>query len=301
MSKTIAVEISRLNKTYGNGFCAIKDLSLEIQEGEFFGLLGQNGAGKSTLINSLAGLVKPTSGYVRIMGNDIRDNRTNAAMSVGIVPQEIVCDPFLTVAETLVFQSGFFGLRNNEAWLDTIVSKLGLEDKISTPVRMLSGGMKRRVLIAQALVHKPPVIVLDEPTAGVDVQLRRELWAFIGQLHREGHTIILTTHYLEEAQNLCSRIAIMNAGEIIALDKTDALLAKAQENTVRFRLPCTLPDVLQSQVLQNQAGRYVLRYTDLQNLTMILKSLNDLGVEPENLSIERAGLEEVFTELLNKN
>lgn len=301
MPNNIAVEISRLHKTYKNGFCAVQDLSLTIHEGEFFGLLGPNGAGKSTLINSMAGLVKPSSGTVRIMGHDIHKDREKAAMSVGIVPQEIICDPFLTVAETLAFQSGFFGLYNNEAWLDTIISKLGLEDKVRSPVRMLSGGMKRRVLIAQALVHKPPVIVLDEPTAGVDVQLRRELWSFIGQLHSEGHTIILTTHYLEEAQNFCSRIAILNAGKIIALDKTEALLAQAKGNAVHFRLPCELPEVLKPKVLQQQGDRYVLRYRCLQDLTMILKSLSKFGAEPENLSIERANLEEVFTDLLNKN
>ena len=173
------IDIRDLHKTYANGFEAIKGISLQIHKGAFFGLLGPNGAGKSTLINSLVGLVQPTRGEIRINGFDIKNQKTQAQMNIGVVAQEILCDPFLSVYEMLCFQSGFYGLKNNENWIDEIIDNLGLSEKAQTPCRLLSGGMKRRVMVAQALVHKPPVIVLDEPTAGVDVQLRNQLWQFI--------------------------------------------------------------------------------------------------------------------------
>lgn len=208
------------------GFQALSDVSFSVDHGEFFGLLGPNGAGKTTLISILAGLASASSGRAQVCGHDVVTDFRQSRRSLGVVPQEIVYDPFFTVRETLRIQSGYFGLRKNDDWIDEILSNLGLSDKADTNMRALSGGMKRRVLVAQALVHRPPVIILDEPTAGVDVDLRRTLWEFIARLNREGHTILLTTHYLEEAEALCGRIAMLKAGRIVALDTTQALLAR---------------------------------------------------------------------------
>lgn len=208
------------------GFQALDDVSLTIEHGEFFGLLGPNGAGKTTLISIIAGLAHATSGSARVCGHDVITDFRQARRSLGVVPQEIVYDPFFTVRETLRLQSGYFGLRNNDDWIDEVLANLGLDDKANTNMRALSGGMKRRVLVAQALVHRPPVIILDEPTAGVDVDLRRTLWEFIARLNKEGHTILLTTHYLEEAEALCGRIAMLKNGKVVALDTTQALLAR---------------------------------------------------------------------------
>lgn len=208
-------------------FQALKDVSLRIEPGEFFGLLGPNGAGKTTMISILAGITKATQGTAKVYGYDVQSEYQQSRRALGVVPQELVYDPFFTVRETLRLQSGYFGLRKNDDWIDEILFNLGLSDKANSNMRALSGGMKRRVLVAQALVHKPPVIILDEPTAGVDVDLRRNLWEFITRLNRAGHTILLTTHYLEEAEALCGRIAMLKAGEIIALDTTANLLKSA--------------------------------------------------------------------------
>jgi ABC-2 type transport system ATP-binding protein len=210
------------------GFQALDGVSLSIEHGEFFGLLGPNGAGKTTLISILAGLTLATSGHASVCGHDVTADYKMARRALGVVPQELVYDPFFTVRETLRIQSGYFGLRKNDAWIDEILHNLGLSDKADAGMRSLSGGMKRRVLVAQALVHRPPVIVLDEPTAGVDVDLRRSLWDFISRLNRAGHAIVLTTHYLEEAEALCNRIAMLKHGRVIALDTTAALLARAE-------------------------------------------------------------------------
>jgi ABC-2 type transport system ATP-binding protein len=237
-----AVRIDRLSKVYlprqslwhritsggktPPGFQALSDLSFEIRQGEFFGLLGPNGAGKTSLISVMAGLARPTQGSVSIMGHDVVTDYRAARRALGVVPQELVFDPFFTVRETLRLQSGYFGLRRNDDWIDEILSHLGLSNKADTNMRALSGGMKRRVLVAQALVHRPPVIVLDEPTAGVDVELRHTLWAFIADLNRQGHTVVLTTHYLEEAESLCTRIAMLKGGRVIALDDTRRLMER---------------------------------------------------------------------------
>ena len=209
-------------------FCSLKALagvSLDIEQGEFFGLLGPNGAGKTTLISSLAGLVRPDSGAISVLGHDVIRDFREARRLLGVVPQELVFDPFFNVRETLRIQSGYFGIRKNDDWIDEILENLDLTSKADVNMRRLSGGMKRRVLVAQALVHRPPVIVLDEPTAGVDVELRQGLWQFIRRLNGEGHTIILTTHYLEEAEALCNRIALMKQGKVVALDTTASLMA----------------------------------------------------------------------------
>ena len=213
-------------KPQGQGFQALNDVSLTVEPGEFFGLLGPNGAGKTTMISVLAGLAQATSGTAKVCGHDVISNYKEARRSLGVVPQELVYDPFFTVRETLRLQSGYFGLHKNDDWIDEILHNLGLSDKANNNMRALSGGMKRRVLVAQALVHRPPVIILDEPTAGVDVDLRRTLWEFISRLNKEGHTILLTTHYLEEAEALCGRIAMLKRGQIVALDTTQGLLAR---------------------------------------------------------------------------
>ena len=227
-----AISFKHLTKNYGS-LVALNDVSLEIEEGEFFGLLGPNGAGKTTLISILAGLCRPTTGSVEVMGHDVQTDFRAARRLLGIVPQELVFDPFFTVRETLQFQSGYFGIKNNGEWIDEILHHLGLADKANKNMRALSGGMKRRVLVAQALVHRPPVIVLDEPTAGVDVELRQSLWKFISRLNQEGHTIVLTTHYLEEAQELCGRIAMLKKGQIVALDTTANLLARVNNSQTK--------------------------------------------------------------------
>ena len=289
------LDIHNLHKTYSNGFEALKGINLQITERSFFGLLGPNGAGKSTLINSLVGLVKPTRGQIRIAGFDIEKNKTLALMNIGVVAQEILCDPFLSVYEMLSFQSGYYGLKNNDDWIEEILENLGLTEKIQTPCRLLSGGMKRRVMVALTLVHKPPLIVLDEPTAGVDVQLRNQLWQFIEKLHQKGHTIVLTTHYLEEAQNLCSEIAIINHGEIVTAGTTDELLNAIEQNTVRFRLiRGNFPANLQSRVLRLEAQHYVLGFFNAQDLTYILNTLSANHCIVENLQTSRATLEDLF-------
>ncbi len=219
-----AVSIVDVVKHFGS-LQALAGVSLEIAEGEFFGLLGPNGAGKTTLISSLAGLVRPDSGSLKVLGHDVIKDFREARRLLGVVPQELVFDPFFNVRETLQIQSGYFGIRKNNDWIDEILHNLDLTGKADVNMRRLSGGMKRRVLVAQALVHKPPVIVLDEPTAGVDVELRQGLWQFVRRLNNEGHTIILTTHYLEEAEALCGRIALMKQGRVIRLDSTANLMA----------------------------------------------------------------------------
>ena len=219
-----AVSINNVVKQFGT-LRALDGVSMEIAQGDFFGLLGPNGAGKTTLISSLAGLVRPDSGSLQVLGHDVVHDFREARRRLGVVPQELVFDPFFNVRETLRIQSGYFGIRKNDDWIDEILENLDLTGKANVNMRRLSGGMKRRVLVAQALVHKPPVIVLDEPTAGVDVELRQGLWQFIRRLNTEGHTIILTTHYLEEAEALCNRIALMKQGRLVALDTTANLMA----------------------------------------------------------------------------
>lgn len=220
-----AISIKKISKNYG-ALQALDDVSLEIQQGEFFGLLGPNGAGKTTLISILAGLVTANQGHASIMGANVQSHFRGARRALGVVPQELVFDPFFTVRETLEFQSGYFGIQNNDAWINEIMVNLDLANKADSNMRSLSGGMKRRVLVAQALVHRPPVIILDEPTAGVDVELRQSLWQFISRLNQDGHTIVLTTHYLEEAEALCQRIAMLKQGKIVALDTTANLLSR---------------------------------------------------------------------------
>ncbi len=295
-----AVIFDRVEKTYSGARGSLKALdgvSFQIESGEFFGLLGPNGAGKTTLISVLAGLARASAGRVSVMGHDVVEDYASARKALGIVPQELVFDPFFSVRETLVIQSGYFGVRHNDAWIDELLEGLGLADKAKSNMRQLSGGMKRRVLVAQALVHRPPVIVLDEPTAGVDVELRQTLWHFISRLNKEGHTVLLTTHYLEEAEALCHRIAMLKKGRIVALDRTENLLAGTASTMLRFKTDQALPPDLAVQA--RVTGRSVqLQAHHAEEVEGLLKRLREGGVRVEDLEIGRADLEDVFLEIM---
>ncbi|MDD2690904.1 MULTISPECIES: ABC transporter ATP-binding protein [Simplicispira] len=291
-----AISFQSVCKTYQtpNGpFHALDHVSLDIAQGEFFGLLGPNGAGKTTLISILAGLTRATSGRVLVQGSDVQIDYAAARRKLGIVPQELVFDPFFNVREALRFQSGYFGVQHNDDWIDELLDSLGLADKAGANMRQLSGGMKRRVLVAQALVHKPPIIVLDEPTAGVDVELRQTLWHFIARLNKEGHTVLLTTHYLEEAEALCGRIAMLKSGRVVALDATSELLKAASGNVLVFKTDSVLPPALAAQA--RVTGRVVQMVAhDTQEIEQHLAALRQAGVEAQDVEIRRADLEDVF-------
>ena len=295
-----AVSFQNVSKTYAGErgtLRALDGVAFDIEPGEFFGLLGPNGAGKTTLISILAGLTRASSGAVRVMGHDVVADYAAARRSLGIVPQELVFDPFFSVPETLRIQSGYFGVRHNDAWIDELLHELGLSDKAGANMRQLSGGMKRRVLVAQALVHRPPVIVLDEPTAGVDVELRQTLWQFVARLNREGHTVLLTTHYLEEAEALCSRIAMLKLGRVVALDRTANLLAGTASTMLRFKTDQALPAALAAQA--RVTGRIVqLKAHDATEVETLLAALRAAGIRVEDLEIGRADLEDVFLEIM---
>ncbi|WP_326538402.1 ABC transporter ATP-binding protein [Pseudorhodoferax sp.] len=295
-----AVRFEQVTKTYrsaGGTLRALDGVSFDIRPGEFFGLLGPNGAGKTTLISVLAGLARASSGHARVHGHDVVADYAAARRLLGIVPQELVFDPFFSVRETLRIQSGYFGVRDNDAWIAELLDELGLADKADANMRQLSGGMKRRVLVAQALVHRPPVIVLDEPTAGVDVELRQALWHFVARLNRQGHTVLLTTHYLEEAEALCHRIAVLKAGQVVALDSTSALLAGMASTMLRFKTDQTLPPALAP--LARVTGRIVqLKAVDAADVERQLATLREAGVRIEDLEIGRADLEDVFVQLM---
>jgi len=294
---TAAIQVNSVSKRYGS-VLALDNVDLTIERGEFFGLLGPNGAGKTTLISIIAGLVRANSGRVAIMGHDVVDDFRAARLSVGVVPQELAFDPFFTVRETLTFQSGYFGLQENGAWIDEVLENLGLTAKAATNTRALSGGMKRRLLVAQALVHKPPVIVLDEPTAGVDVELRQTLWAFIRRLNREGHTIVLTTHYLEEAQALCERIAMLKAGRIVALDTTRALLGRIAGLQLTLRPLGSPPASVLAHKIEERDGLLTLRLAQAADVGRVLADCAAAGCGVEDLEVGRADLEDVFLQLV---
>ncbi|MCK5876831.1 MAG: ABC transporter ATP-binding protein [Candidatus Marithrix sp.] len=295
-----AVNISRVYKHYGD-FTALDDVDFEIPKGCFFGLLGPNGAGKSTLINIMAGLVRATKGSVSILGNDVIKQWRQARYSLGVVPQELVIDPFFSVIETLNLQSGYFGCRNNKEWLNELLEILQLSDKMNTNLHKLSGGMKRRLLIAQALVHKPSVVVLDEPTAGVDVELREVLWQFTKRLHEKGHTIVLTTHYLREAENLCEQIAILNDGKLVAFDNKTALLSCYPYRLLQLTLtnPAKkIPESLKGKIQTQTDSELVLRlHRDHDQIGAVLESLRTTNISFSDLHTQEPGLEEVFMSL----
>ena len=296
-----AIDIDAVSKRYGS-FTALNGVSLQIPEGEFFGLLGPNGAGKTTLISVIAGLTRPSAGRVSVMGHDVQSAYRQARQSLGVVPQELVFDPFFDVRETLRLTSGYYGIRDNDRWIDEILENLGLADKASTNMRALSGGMKRRVLVAQALVHRPPVIVLDEPTAGVDVELRQTLWSFIRRLNQEGHTIVLTTHYLDEAEELCTRIGMLKAGEMVALEQTSKLLGGFSARRLRVRLrsgivPATLSEHLVGD-RPDDSGWISFRLESFEMVEHLLAGLRQAGCAIEEMELAQADLEDVFLNIM---
>ncbi|MBY0439515.1 MAG: ABC transporter ATP-binding protein [Burkholderiales bacterium] len=298
-----AISIEGLSKRYGS-LLALDGVDLRVEPGEFFGLLGPNGAGKTTLISVLAGLARASAGRASVMGHDVVDAYRAARRHLGVVPQELVFDPFFTVRETLRIQSGYFGLRHNDAWIDELLESLDLAGKADTNMRALSGGMKRRVLVAQALVHKPPVVVLDEPTAGVDVALRQGLWEFIGRLNRAGHTIVLTTHYLEEAETLCNRIAMLKQGRIVALDTTANLLrvARRTQKTVRIRLSGgPLPPAIAARNPVRDGDVVSIALDAYGDLEQILAELRVAGESVQELEVIQPDLQDVFMQVMTRH
>jgi ABC-2 type transport system ATP-binding protein len=295
-----AIQATEVVKRYAGkrAVTALDGVSLDIEPGEFFGLLGPNGAGKTTLISIVAGLARATSGRVRVMGHDVVDDYRAARRALGVVPQELVFDPFFSVRETLRNQSGYFGLANNDDWIDEVMHHLDLTDKAEANMRVLSGGMKRRVLVAQALVHRPPVIVLDEPTAGVDVELRQGLWAFVRRLNAEGHTIVLTTHYLEEAQELCGRIGMLKGGRLVALDRTRTLIERLAGVQMSMRLRGALPESLRGMVIDERPERISLRLAQPADVEVVLRACREAGAGVEELEVGHADLEDVFLQLM---
>ena len=295
-----AIAFRDVVKTYDTPkgpFRALGGVSFDVEQGEIFGLLGPNGAGKTTLISILAGLSRATSGHASVLGHDVVADYGQARRALGVVPQELVFDPFFSLREALRIQSGYFGIKNNGDWIDDLLHSLGLADKANANMRQLSGGMKRRVMVAQALVHKPKVIVLDEPTAGVDVELRQTLWQFVSRLNREGSTVLLTTHYLEEAEALCGRIAMIKRGQVVALEKTSTLLSRASSNVLRFKTDGHLPPELMANA--RVTGRVVqLPAHNALEVEQILAAVRQAGAAVDDIEIRKADLEDVFLDVM---
>ena len=304
MSKKNVLSVKKLNKIYRKNIHALKDLNLEVKEGEILGLLGPNGAGKSTFINILAGVTDKTSGEVIVWGFDLDKNPRQVRVSLGIVPQEINVDPFFTPKKLLDLQAGLFGVKKKDRITDTVLDLVALKDKSNSYTRNLSGGMKRRLLIAKALVHKPPIIILDEPTAGVDVELRKNLWDNIRSLRKLGVTIILTTHYLQEAEELCDRVGIIHKGNLIALDTTENMLNKIQTKTLKFEINkrIVLDDMKNKgyNILTNTDSEFKIEYNKQEfNIQKIIKLLENQGIVIKDIKSEDPDLEDVFVNLTN--
>tara|TARA_B100000676_G_scaffold14829_1_gene13341 strand:+ start:12 stop:941 length:930 start_codon:yes stop_codon:yes gene_type:complete len=306
MNKKNVLYVKDLNKTYSKNSSksvhAIKNLNLEVKEGEIFGLLGPNGAGKSTFINILAGTTIKTSGEVNVWGFNLDINPRQVRASIGIVPQEVNVDPFFTPWNILELQAGMYGIKKKDRITETILKLVSLDKQSKSYTRALSGGMKRRLLVAKALVHKPPIIILDEPTAGVDVELRSNLWDNVKQLNKQGVTIILTTHYLHEAEQMCDRIGILNKGSLVALDTTKNLLKKIQTKVVRFAVDKKVSvnnDSLKSiNVLSNEVNELVISYEkNALNISEIIKFISDQNIKLLDISTDDGDLEDVFIRL----
>jgi ABC-2 type transport system ATP-binding protein len=298
-----AIRIESLSKTYSGGKLALDGVSFDVPRGQIFGLLGPNGAGKSTLINILAGLVTKTSGKAVIWGFDLDEHPRNAKRSIGVVPQEIIFDPFFTPSETLEIQAGLYGISPSQRHTAELLAAMHLTDKANAYSRTLSGGMKRRLLVAKAMVHSPPILVLDEPTAGVDVELRRQLWTYVKSLNEQGITVVLTTHYLEEAEELCDRIAIINHGKVVANEPTRELLAKAQEKAVVVTIDRDLDRVPENSsfdniVLVNERTIEITYRKDKVNAGQVLSALTDDGLGIVDVSTRDPDLEDVFLSLV---
>ena len=296
---TAAIQIHNIEKRYG-ALRALDGVSLAIERGEFFGLLGPNGAGKTTLISIIAGLVRPSAGSVSVLGADVATDYRRARRQLGVVPQELVFDPFFSVREMLRIQSGYFGLRRNDDWIDEVMANLDLTSKADTNMRALSGGMKRRVLVAQALVHRPPVIVLDEPTAGVDVELRQGLWKFIRRLNADGHTVVLTTHYLDEAEALCGRIGMLKEGKLVALDSTGNLLRMFSGLYLHLGVDnaAAIPVSIAERVSSRDDGGITIRLENYLDLAEVLNTLRQAGVVIREFELQPPDLEEVYLRVM---
>lgn len=300
-----ALQVKGLTKIYGNGFQALKNIDLEVEQGDFFALLGPNGAGKSTTLGILSGLVQKTEGSAAIMGFDVNREAFSAKQHLGVVPQEFNFNQFEKVRDIVVTQAGFFGLTAQQASdnADYLLRQLDLWDKRDTQARMLSGGMKRRLMIARALVHKPKVLILDEPTAGVDIELRRSMWEFMQRLNEQGTTIILTTHYLEEAEQLCRNIAIINHGEIVKSTSVRALLSQLHTETFVFDLAAPLSEPLQLkqfEVQQVTPDSIEISVEKGQSLNVIFQQLSDKGIDVRSMRTKSNRLEELFVDLVNQ-
>lgn len=310
MTTEPAIRIDNLTKRYapikgGEGKQALRGVSFDVPQGSIFGLLGPNGAGKSTLINILAGLVNKTSGSAEIWGFDIDRDRRNASRAIGIVPQEIVFDPFFSPFEVLENQGGFYGIPKGERRSEELLAAVHLLDKRDAYARALSGGMKRRLLIAKAMVHSPPILVLDEPTAGVDVELRRQLWELVTELNREGVTVVLTTHYLEEAEELCDRIAIINHGQLIANKPTRELVAMAREKIVRIEVADDIAAIPQAEVfsavsLSDPRTLEITYNRDKASAGQVLALVQAAGHTILDVTTREADLEDVFVSLTSQ-
>lgn len=297
-----AISIANICKTYDTGKRALDDVSFEVERGSIFGLLGPNGAGKSTLINILAGLVRKTSGTAKICGFDIDANPRNAKASIGIVPQEIMFDPFFTPREALELQAGLYGVPKAQRKTMDLLRAVRLDDKADAYARTLSGGMKRRLLVAKALVHTPPVIILDEPTAGVDIELRQQLWDYVVELNKAGTTVVLTTHYLEEAEQLCDRIAIINHGKLIANKPTLELVGMAREKAVVLTLDRDIAEAPAHQAFEKveKISDRIVEITynkDRMNAGQVLAAAQELGLGIIDVTTKEADLEDVFLSL----
>lgn len=297
-----ALEINHVSKVYNNKFKALDDVDFQLNQGDFVGLLGVNGAGKTSLISSIAG-INSFNGEIKIDGHNVLTDLVAAKKKLGVVPQELAFDPFLTVRQTLSFQSGLYGVKNNQAWIDELIARVHLEDKIDSNTRSLSGGMKRRLMVAQALVHKPPLIILDEPTVGVDVEIRKNLWEFIQELHQQGHTILLTTHYLEEVEKLCNQIIMIDKGKIIAKSSKDDLISKANGLPVLFEVEMRdgqISDTLSQLVVAREGNRVTFKLSGSNEIMAVLAQLQTSGVKVENMNISKPKLEDIFLKYLGR-
>lgn len=297
-----ALEINNVNKIYGNKFKALDNVNFKLAQGDFIGLLGVNGAGKTSLISSISG-VNSFNGEIKVMGHDVLRDLVNAKKQLGVVPQELAFDPFLTVMQTLKFQSGLYGVSDNQAWIDELLERMHLTDKAHANTRSLSGGMKRRLMVAQALVHKPAVIILDEPTVGVDVEIRKNIWEFISKLHKEGHTILLTTHYLEEVEQLCNKIIMIDKGKVIAESSKQELIEKANGLPSSIEIETMdgkFTSELDGLVLAKSDNKYTLKLENNKSMMQILNTLTASGVIIENININRPKLEDIFLDYLGR-
>jgi ABC-2 type transport system ATP-binding protein len=305
--KTI-LKISQLSKVYGSGYEALKKIDLDIYQGEIFALLGPNGAGKTTLISAICGIVSPSSGSVTVDGHDIITGYRETRRLIGLVPQELTLGAFDTVWNTVNFSRGLFGKKADPAYIEQLLKDLSLFDKKDTELRALSGGMKRRVLIAKALSHEPRVLFLDEPTAGVDVELRKDMWALVRELNKLGVTIILTTHYIEEAEEIADRVGIISGGELMMVEDKKALMQKLGKKRLVLYLEQTItsiPESLQTYHLELSVDGSQLTYTydtasNRTGITALLQSLSDQGISMRDLKTSQSSLEDIFVSMVRK-